>query len=119
MSDLVLIYQGPRKNSDGQVTINYYEHEKAIRCPTDFARAMIRMLQGWEKYATTYAKRYECSIGGDAVIGTYWAETGLAIKRLLDGELNGLDAGSLAKNITDLIESQGFKTDGYNLIKRD
>ncbi len=33
----------------------------------------------------------------------------------LDGETGGFDCGSLAQNITEVIQAQGFETDGYSL----
>ena len=73
------------------------------------------MLVGWEEYAASHKKWYESPIGDDHVLGPYWAETGLAMKRLLDGETGGLDCGSIGHNILAAIEAEGFKTDGYSL----
>jgi hypothetical protein len=111
----VLAYRGPTTNSDGQETVNHSEHQKALR-GDGLARAMRDMLKGWQHYARSHKRRYETPIGEDYVLGRYWAETGLAIKRLLDGETGGFDCGSIAANITDMIEAEGFKTDGYSLI---
>jgi hypothetical protein len=113
----VLQYVGPAKNSDGQETVNYSQHMGAVIRGRSNALglAMRKMLEGWEDYAREHKARYDSKIGEDGALGRYWAETGLAIKRLLDGETGGLDCGSIAHNITALIQEQGFKTDGYTL----
>jgi hypothetical protein len=113
----VLQYVGPAKNSDGQLTVNYSQHQKAISSNVNHpaAQALREMLVGWERYAKAHEGRYESKIGDDYVLGPYWANVGLAIKRLLDGETGGLDCGSIAANITAMIEEQGFKTDGCTL----
>lgn len=115
----ILDYVGPVANADGQETVNYREHFNATHRgkANGFGMALIKMLLGWEQYAATHHKRYEGPIGSDGVMGKYWAEAGLAMKRLLDGDTGGLDCGSIAHNITSAIEAQGFKTDGYNLVE--
>lgn len=112
----VMQYFGSRENADGHTTVNAAQHSAALLGKTnDFGRALRKMLEGWEAYAAAHEARYEDSIGKDYVIGEYWANVGLSIKRLLDGETGGFDCGSLAANITGAIETQGFKTDGYSL----
>ncbi len=114
----VLDYFGPVLNDAGQVTVNASEHQRAIAGKTNaHGRAVMQLLQAWDRYAVAHESRYETPIGTDGVMGPYWAEVGLAIKRLLDGETGGLDCGSLAHNITAAIEAQGFETDGYSLTK--
>lgn len=112
----IMQYRGPEYNSDNQLTVNASQHRAALEHRTDeFGRALRKMLEGWEAYAAAHERRYEDRIGNDYCLGPYWAEVGLAIKRLLDGEVGGWDCGSLAGNITEAIETQGFKTDGYAL----
>ena len=113
----VLDYQGSPYNNSGQLTINASEHYKAVNLPT--GNALIKMLDGWEEYAKAHRERYAAPIGEDYILGPYWAKTGLAIKRLLDGETGGLDCGSVAANIINLIESENFETDGYDLIEKE
>ena len=120
----VLQYMGPATNSDGQETVNHSQHMAAVSGRKDNAhgRALIQMLKGWEDYAKAYHARYDDPEAKDEanqldhVIGPYWANVGLAIKRLLDGDTGGLDCGSIARNITEAIEAEGFETDGYNLL---
>lgn len=114
----VLQFVGPATNDKGEETVAHSEHMGALSLykTTDHGKALRRMLEGWEDYARAYRKRYECSIGDDGVIGDYWREVGLAIKKLLDGETGGLDCGSIAANITNMIEAEGLKTDGYKIL---
>lgn len=120
MAQSIMQYAGPATNSDGQETVNHSQHVRAIAGHTNaHGRALRKMLEGWAQYADAYKLAYDGGIGEDHVIGRYWAEAGLAIKRLLDGEAGGFDCGSLAANITAAIEAQGFKTDGYNLTGED
>ena len=100
-------------------TVNASEHRRARAHPGPFAREIAGMLTAWEAYAKAHKTRYESSIGDDYVMGEYWANVGLAIKRLLDGECGGLDCGSLARNITEAITAEGIETDGYNVIGSD
>lgn len=109
----ILDYRGSAKYP---YVVNAQEHRNALAGKTnDFGRALMQMLKGWEAYAQAHQARYEVGIGDDGVMGVYWAETGLAIKRLLDGDVGGLDCGSIGQNITEAIEAQGFVTDGYTL----
>ena len=118
MTRKIFQFVGPTKNSDGETSVKAYQHQRAAELgeTNDAGRSLMKMLAGWEDYTEAYEKRYEGPIGDDGVIGRYWAETGLAIKRLLDGETGGLDCGSIASNITASIEAQGMKTDGYELL---
>jgi hypothetical protein len=114
----VLDYRGPERNSSGQVTVSAMEHSKArYGGGNKHSQAIREMLLGWALYAEAHEARFESGIGEDYVLGPYWANVGLAIKRLLDGETGGFDCGSLDHNITAMIEAQGFKTDGYELIE--
>lgn len=119
-----LNYHGSPTNSDGQESVNHYHHRKALDGNgNDFARAMIAMLTGWEQYADAHRERYDQPVGWDFAIGTWWGEAGLAIKRLLDGEVGGLDCGSLSHNILAKMEAEGLKEgvdhDGYYMTRED
>jgi hypothetical protein len=117
MTTRILQYVGPTTNSDGEVTVNASEHSRALAGHTNaHGRALIQLLKGWEAYAEAHRLQFDAGIGDDHVTGDYWAEIGLAIKRLLDCEAGGLDCGSIAANITAAIEAQGFKTDGYSVL---
>jgi hypothetical protein len=116
----ILNYVGKTTNSSGQTTVNYADHVKACQHNDNPLGASLRsMLVAWDNYRIDHHDRYESRIGDDYLLGPYWAETGLAIKRLLDGETGGLDCGSIAANITNAIEAEGFETDGYTLTERE
>jgi hypothetical protein len=116
----VLDYVGPHCNSYGKITVSASQHINALAGKTnDFGRSLIKMLDGWQDYAKSHEVRYESPIGDDYVIGVYWAELGLAIKRLLDGETGGLDCGSISHNVLALLSEQGFKNDGYSLREKE
>ena len=111
----VLEYQhGKVENKE---CVSYYEHTNAVvHNRTDkHGRAIMDMLKAWEAYREAYYYEYERSL--DYVIGPYWAQIGLDIKRLLDGEVGGLDRSSICQNITRAIEKEGMKTDGYELLE--
>lgn len=119
----VLQYVGPTHNSDGQESVNSYQHRRAVQDgkTNKCGRALIGMLRTWEDYRSAYHDAYDDPAASsevnemDCVVGRYWAEVGLSIKRLLDGECGGLDCGSIAANITAMIEAEGFETDGYSI----
>lgn len=120
----ILKYRGNTINNDGQETANAYSHRKALEYRTNaHGRALRKMLEGWEAFAKAERDAYSDGedvyrLGDNYVYGESWAHIGLNIKRLLDGETGGWDCGSLAGNITELIESEGFETDGYFLTKK-
>ena len=106
------------RGSKTETTPELERHTNAILAAkaNTMPRAIVTLLSAWDDYAIAYEKHHGSNIGEDGVIGKYWAETGFAIKRLLDGETGGLDCGSIAANITESIEGKGFVTDGYNLL---
>lgn len=117
----ILQFVGPTHDAAGHESTNSYQHRLAVDalgCHSPFAKALADMLRGWERYAEAHQDRYGEHIGNDHIIGDYWAEVGLAIKRLLDGETGGLDCGSIAQNITNAIAEVGIQTDGYVLTDK-
>jgi len=80
-----------------------------------YAESIATMLRGWESYAATHEASYGAEISKDFVLGPAWAEIGLAIKRLLDGDCGGLDCGSVERNILTGLDAQGFKHDGFTI----
>ena len=119
----ILDYHGNTHNSDGRETVNAYQHRMAVYggATNSHGRALKTLLGAWEAYAKACHAEYDDTDDTqmDYVIGPYWAEVGLAIKRLLDGDTGGLDCGSIAHNITAAIEAEGFQTDGYSLTGGD
>lgn len=121
MTANVLTFVGPTHH-DGKESANSYQHRVALRAlpyASPFAAALAKMLTGWEQYAEAHKDRYGESVGKDHVMGDYWAEVGLAIKRLLDGDCGGFDCGSIAHNITQAITDAGIPNDGYAITDRE
>lgn len=118
MSHKVFEYVGNPRNGDGNITVSYSQHVAATQHGRTNAhgRALIKLLAAWEEYADAHQDRFGDGIGDDYVLGPYWANVGLAIKRLLDGETGGLDCGSIDRRVSEQIEAAGFKTDGYSLL---
>lgn len=111
----VLDFTGPKTTSDGTESLAARDHRLALRANTGHALALRKLLEGWETYAHAHRTRYDGSIGQDYVLGDHWAQIGLSIKALLDGETRGLDCGSLSGNIVARIRAEGIETDGYSL----
>ena len=74
-------------------------------------RAMVLMLRGWLEYAQAHTKNFDSNIGDDHVLGDEWFKIGEALRRLLNGELGRLDAGTLDTIIADNLAEQGFDTE--------
>jgi len=84
---------------------NKAQHFKAWATENPVAR----MIEAWAAYADIHADRFYTSIGLDYVLGDDWLRMGCAIRGLLNGELGGLDAGTLDGMIVRCLEAQGFK----------
>lgn len=67
------------------------------------------MVSAWVKYADRHAKQFGSGIGEDYVLGADWLKMGLAIRGLLNGELYGLDAGTVDAIIHECLIAQGFE----------
>ena len=80
-------------------------HRQAILYPaTLFERAIVEMLQGWERYATAHQSAYSSEILEDGVLGDAWSQIGEGLLGLLNGHLDRLDGGTLDRKIRDLLE---------------
>lgn len=122
----VLKFRGNNLTSNGTETVNAYQHRRALEHQTNaHGRALRKMLEGWEAYAAASARAYTedgeepYKMGDDHVLGPYWAEVGLAMLRLLDGEVGGWDCGSISGNVLEIIEEQGmYSHDSYELSEK-
>lgn len=102
-------------------TVAYEEHVRACqraartgRGRADFARAMGAMLRGWSEYADAYVLRYSgptsddvALVGEDGVLGDAWQRIGEGLRNLLNGEVGGLDCGSIDANVLDCMARNG------------
>lgn len=105
----VLAYRGNTHNSDGELTVNAYQHQNALRrsYTSPFGRAIRHLIEGWARMAIEHRRRYESLIGDDGYTGEHWANIGRALRGLLSCELGGWDAGSLDSNILEFAEEHG------------
>lgn len=69
------------------------------------------MVTAWAAYADTHFYRYESRIGDDGVLGDPWASIGKAILELLNGELGGLDGGTVDALIRDILANEGAEVE--------
>ena len=68
----------------------------------------VQMLSAWAGYARAHRERFESLIGEDYVLGPHWAEVGLGVRGLLNGETGRLDCGTLDAFILDTLSENGI-----------
>jgi hypothetical protein len=73
--------------------------------------ALPMMIRGWAKYADDHSAVFGSTIGEDYVLGDEWETIGRAIRGLLNGELGGLDGGTVDGLICEMLEAEGFDPD--------
>ncbi len=76
----------------------------------DLTHPIVRLITAAADYADTHEKRFGSSIGHDYVLGKDWKRIVIAIRGLLNGELNGLDGGTLDSLLCKMLEAEGFET---------
>lgn len=81
-----------------------------------FSTPMKEMLSGWEAYAQKHKQRYFDLISVDATLGPEWLAIGKALKGLLDGDMGGLDCGSISQNILECMEENGVDLGKEGLV---
>ncbi len=87
-------------------------HMNAVRTPTKAAtRVMVGMIGAWLEYADTHKAKYGSGIGDDGVLGDYWAQMGVALLGMLNGDCGSLDCGTLDGVILDAMKAEGFDPD--------
>lgn len=70
-----------------------------------------KAIGAWIDYARDHQIRFGSNIGEDYVLGDAWARWGFALRELLNGELAGMDAGTLDSILADNLQEQGFDPD--------
>jgi hypothetical protein len=83
-------------------------HHRALRIAGPASNAIVAMIAGWADYADTHKARYESGIGEDGVLGPAWAAMGGNLRTLLNGELGGLDGGTLDGFLCNTLTAEGF-----------
>jgi hypothetical protein len=68
-------------------------------------------LRAWCRYAERLPEMYGHQIGEDTALRDAWAAWGEALRRLLDGPVGGLDAGTVAGIIEHNLTAQGWDID--------
>lgn len=66
------------------------------------------MILSLARYADDHETRFESSIGEDGFLGPAWESMVRNVLTLLNGELNGLDGGTLDKLLRDMLTNEGF-----------
>lgn len=87
---------------------NMGRHLAAITSPQGPEKPIVHLLLAWEEYADMHERRYGRSIGDDGVLGPAWAEIGLAIRALLNGESGRLDCHLIDGYLLDNLSDKGF-----------
>ena len=83
------------------------QYDKGFQARTDPCPLGPLILE-WAKYADTHFRRFDSRIGEDNVLGPAWMEIGKNLKTLMNGELNGLDGGTLDRIVYEILEAEGF-----------
>ena len=109
----ILDWNGPERMADGKESVNHYHHRHALRrrYTAQHGRALRALLEGWAMYADAHQDQCEAPVTDDGVLGEHWLAIGHALRRLLDGECGGWDAGSLNANISRVLWSHGINPD--------
>lgn len=83
-------------------------HAQAWDAPRGMEVPIVGLIKSWLDYGQRHRAQYAASIGDDYVLGPEWAQIGMALLTLLNGDLGRLDGGSLDGIIRDAMLAQGF-----------
>lgn len=95
------------KAKDPLKTMWIDRHQQALQRSYGSGMAIRMVLQGLAIYAEQHRKRYDSEIGSDGVLGRAWVESLRGVRDLLNGELDGLDAGTIDSAICALAKNEG------------
>lgn len=87
------------------------QHAAAMTSPKGFEVPIVTLLNGWLEYAETHRDRYGSLIGEDYVLGAAWADMGLALRAMLNGETGRLDCGTLDGMIVRAFAENGSEVE--------
>jgi hypothetical protein len=76
-----------------------------------FATAMRLMIRGLAVYADAARDRFDAALGDDYALGASWDKAVSGVYGLLNGELDGLDNGTIQEILCRLRELNGFEGD--------
>jgi hypothetical protein len=86
-------------------------HAQEVICPSDDAAPLVRLVNAWEEYARSHAKRYGGPIGEDGRGAPLWAEIGKSPPDFLDYRHGNLDGGATDTAIRRVLELHGIDPD--------
>ena len=69
------------------------------------------MLRAAAAYADSHFRRYESGIGEDGVLGLGWVAILQGCRTLLNGDIGGLDGGTVDSLICAMLVNEGFDPD--------
>lgn len=72
-------------------------------------RAFLEMFNGWVHYAQAHEAEFGSPIGEDYVLGPMWEDIGKSLLGLLNGEIGGLDGGTMDGLIRQNLMRAGFE----------
>lgn len=75
------------------------------------ATALRDMVLGLARYCDAYRKRYDTPIGDDGVLGENAADIAHGIIGLLNGELGGLDGGTMDRLVRNICHLSDIRLD--------
>lgn len=85
--------------------------DQHVRTITEGDNALAAMIGGWLAYADQYRLQFGGNIGDDGVLGDPWADVGKNLLRLLNGDLGGMDGGTLDRVIRRTLHDEGYEAD--------
>lgn len=83
-------------------------HYRAFERDTTGIAAMLR---AWAHYADSHRSRYGSPVGDDGFLGPEWGRIGRGILALLNGEIGGMDGGTLDGMIRDIAKANGIDSE--------
>jgi hypothetical protein len=86
-------------------------HLSALRAPSTSERPIVAAFAAWIEYARAHEVRFHSGIGDDGVLGPAWAQWGVALRTLLNGDCGRLDCGTLDGILYHNLINQGFDPD--------
>jgi hypothetical protein len=86
-------------------------HNQALSGPfaNPHERAIVGLLRGWLDYRNACIYAYEAGPGSDGVLGEPWADIGVSIIKLLNGETGRLDCGTIDGAVRRILKAEGFE----------
>ena len=79
-------------------------HHEAVRRGNSISRG----IDAWAGYALGHQRRFKAPIAEDYFLGPAWLAWGKALRTLLNGELDGVDGGTLDRIILANMAEAGF-----------